>query len=189
MLLVAAASVVLGWTAQPAWAVQRCVEPGGRVVFQDKPCPGRGGEVLLRPANPGVPAAAVPQGAAPSSLPPAATSVAPPVAPEESEVERLNRLSDQMQAQRRRQELELYLVPRAQNQIAQHRAQCDREYRDLQSKKTLANNNLAGATWEQSISTEMAALAARCDSRSRELLTNLELVRSECRALNGCGAP
>jgi hypothetical protein len=104
-------------------------------------------------------------------------------------VERLNRLSDQMQAQRRRQELELYLVPRAQNQIAQHRAQCDREYRDLQGKKTLANNNLAGATWEQSISTEMAALAARCDSRSRELLTNLELVRSECRALSGCGAP
>ncbi|MCU0932131.1 MAG: DUF4124 domain-containing protein [Serpentinimonas sp.] len=176
-LLAAAASVVLGWTAQPAWAVQRCVEPGGRVVFQDKPCPGRGGEVLLRPANPGVPPEPVPQAAAPVAV------------PQESEVERLNRLSDQMQAQRRRQELELYLVPRAQNQIAQHRAQCDREYRDLQGKKTLANNNLAGATWEQSISTEMAALAARCDSRSRELLTNLELVRSECRALSGCGAP
>ena len=55
--------------------------------------------------------------------------------------------------------------------------------------ETLANNNLAGATWEQSISTEMAALSARCDSRSRELLTNLELVRSECRAQGGCGAP
>ena len=176
LLLGAGAALWLAVQATPAWAVYRCTEPGGRVVFQEMPCPGRGTEVLVRPANPGA-SGTVPGAAAPA---PAGT---------ESQVERLNRLSDQMQAQRRVQELELYLLPRAQNQIAQHRAQCDREYRDLQEKKTLANNNLAGATWEQSISTEMTALAARCDSRSKELLTNLELIRSECRALSGCGAP
>jgi hypothetical protein len=188
LLLGAAVALWLAGLATPAWAVYRCTEPGGRVVFQEMPCPGRGAEVLVRPANPASPGAGAAPGAPASAAAPAPAATPAPPAPE-SQVERLNRLSDQMQSQRRVQELELYLVPRAQNQIAQHRAQCDREYRELQQKKTLASNNLAGATWEQSISTEMAALAARCDSRSKELLTNLELVRSECRALNGCGAP
>ena len=36
-----------------------------------------------------------------------------------------------------------------------------REMDALRAQKARANNNLAGATWEQSLSTEMQAVAAR----------------------------
>jgi hypothetical protein len=47
--------------------------------------------------------------------------------------------------------------------------------------------NLAGATWEQSISSEMNAAAARCDTRARELVGDLEELRRTCQQ-RGCVA-
>lgn len=48
LLAIAAALAVL---SVPAWAINKCAETDGHVVFQDKPCPGQGetvGEELAR---------------------------------------------------------------------------------------------------------------------------------------------
>ena len=50
-------------------------------------------------------------------------------------------------------------------------------------QKTQANNNLAGATWEQSISAEMQAHATMCDMRSRELIAHRDRLEQELRQL------
>lgn len=49
-----------------------------------------------------------------------------------------------------------------------------------------ANNNLAGATWENPILSEMSALATRCDTKNRDLRDELERMRAECQKLVGC---
>ena len=66
------------------------------------------------------------------------------------------------------------------------REQCARDLKALQLKKQQANNNLAGATWEGSISGEMTALATTCDTRNRELREDAAALRTECRQLGGC---
>ncbi|MCW8918943.1 MAG: DUF4124 domain-containing protein [Gammaproteobacteria bacterium] len=50
----------------------------------------------------------------------------------------------------------------------------DKELAALRSKKNLANNNLAGATWEQSISDEMNAVNGRYDAQISEKQTNIQ---------------
>lgn len=53
--------------------------------------------------------------------------------------------------------------------IASLRSEMNAELDVLRSKKAMANNNLAGATWEQSISAEMSAVVSRYDARIRSL--------------------
>lgn len=90
------------------------------------------------------------------------------------------------QRNRRRQEFELRVVPEAQGAIARQRKQCDDDLRALQDKKLTASNNLAGATWEGSISSEMSAVATRCDTKNRELKDEFDSLKKECQALGGC---
>lgn len=49
----------------------------------------------------------------------------------------------------------------------------------LRSKKRYANNNLAGAQWEDSISNEMNAVSAKWDSMIRVEQSNLDNLRSQ----------
>ena len=37
--------------AGPSWAVNKCVGADGRVSFQDAPCAGAGGAIVVRPAS------------------------------------------------------------------------------------------------------------------------------------------
>lgn len=38
--------------ASPAWAINKCTGPDGKVVFQDAPCAdGRGGKIDVKPAS------------------------------------------------------------------------------------------------------------------------------------------
>lgn len=67
--------------------------------------------------------------------------------------------------------------------LRNHEAQCDAKQKELAAKKTLARNNLAGATWEQSITTEMQAAATICDSKGRELRSQLDRLEAELRDL------
>jgi hypothetical protein len=159
----------------PAQAVQKCTGPDGKVVFQDLPCAGRGEQLNIRPA----------MGAAPAPVTTTAPDGGAPQQPM-TEAQRLNQQADKMRAARRKQEMELVIVPDAANALNSHRTSCDAELRALQDKKSRASNNLAGATWEQSISTEMTAVSSRCDSRSRELQANLDAVRKECQSVGGC---
>nr|WP_315206427.1 DUF4124 domain-containing protein [uncultured Albidiferax sp.] len=162
----------------PAWAINKCTGADGKVVFQDAACEGRGEKMVVRPASGNAPSAttaAVPAGNAVSAAP-----------KKLSEAERMEGEIAESQRQRRKQEYELRTLPGAYAAVNQQRAACDKELRALQEKKSYANNNLAGATWETSISAEMTAIATRCDTRNRELRDDIETVRKECQALGGC---
>lgn len=72
--------------ASPAWAVNKCTGPDGKVAFQDAPCAGKGEKIVVRPASglPGANAPAAPSlGALPTAAAPAAAAPAPvaPAAP------------------------------------------------------------------------------------------------------------
>lgn len=161
-------AVLLPALALPAGAVNKCTIDG-RTVFQDTPCPtGTGGAIVVKPAT----GAADPE--------PTAASGAP------NETQRLQARLTQMRRDSRKHLLEVRLVPDAAAAVEEHRRGCDADLAAVQARKGLARNNLAGATWEQSLSTEMQAIAMRCDTRNRELTTQFEALRSECVSLGGC---
>ena len=156
----------------PVWAINKCTGADGKVAFQDAPCQvGKSEQISVRPASG---RADTPQAPAPGQTQP------------KSEAQRIESLVEDSQKKRRIQEYELRFVPEAQQAIANQRRMCDKQLAELRETKRLANNNLAGATWEGSISTEMGAVATRCDTKDRELRENLESLRKECQALGGC---
>lgn len=163
--------------AAPAWAVNKCTIDG-RVVFQDAPCPGKGETLIVRPAS----------GSAPRAQPAGERSSDEAGGTEKplTEAQRIERQVAASQLQRRKQLMEIRIVPDAESAVHAHRAQCERDMKALQAKKALANNNLAGATWENAISGEMTALATTCDTRNRELRENAAALRAECLQLGGC---
>ncbi|TAG44303.1 MAG: hypothetical protein EAZ30_17320 [Betaproteobacteria bacterium] len=77
-------------------------------------------------------------------------------------------------------------MPEAFNAISTQRAACDQELKTLQARKGTASNNLAGATYEVSISSEMTAIATRCGTRNTEVRDDHAALVKECRALGGC---
>jgi len=161
--------------ASPAWAINKCTIDG-QVVFQDAACPGKGESIKVRPAS----------GSAPAPSGDAATDADKPAKKPMTEAQRIEANIKNSQDTRRKVDLETRIVPGAEMEIDRQRSQCDREYRALQDKKRAANNNLAGATWEGSISSEMTALATRCDTRNRDLRADLERLKAECQQLGGC---
>ena len=52
-------------------------------------------------------------------------------------------------------------IRRTENKIVDYRNKMQRELSLLRKKKSFANNNLAGAEWENSISTEMQAVTSK----------------------------
>ena len=84
---------------------------------------------------------------------------------------------------RRKTDLESHLINNARGDLNAHLRDCDAQQRQLASKKSLARNNLAGATWEQSISAEMQAAATSCDTKARDLRARLEAYEKELREL------
>ena len=64
-----------------------------------------------------------------------------------------------------------------------HRKSCEQKQADLRSRQGSANNNLAGATYLQSLAAEMQATATMCDVRSRELNAELDSMKKELREL------
>lgn len=75
-------------------------------------------------------------------------------------------------------------IPNARRAIDIHLANCRAEQEALQAKKSRANNNLAGAQWETSISEEMNAAARSCATRTQLLTSELDALRRECTAVN-----
>lgn len=166
-MLIAALAMTIGLVG-PAAAINKCSGPDGKVVFQDAPCTGKGEKIVVKPAA----------GDAPASTSSSEGRM-------QTESQRLEQQLSRLQIDRRRRDLEIAL-PNAYSEQASHSAACDAEMRALQAKKTRANNNLAGATWEQSISSEMNAVARRCETRSKTIEANIEATRKECHALGGC---
>lgn len=149
----------------PAWAINKCKAPDGKVVFQDAPCAGQGEKIEVRPAS----------GSAAS--PPPATAPAPGARQSAAKEGVFG------ESWQRRTYLENRGIADARGAIVAHQNQCDAKQKELAAKKGQANNNLAGATWEQSISTEMQAAATLCDSKQRDLRAQLENLEKELREL------
>ncbi|MCB4362669.1 hypothetical protein KIH07_02910 [Hydrogenophaga taeniospiralis] len=162
----------------PAWAINKCTIDG-RVVFQDAACPGKGETLSVRPASGAAPTTQASEAAGGGAKSDAS-------AKPQTEAQRIEQQIAASQQERRKQELEVRLVPDAFAAIRRQRAACDRDMKALQAKKSRANNNLAGATWESAISGEMTALATTCDTRNRELREDAAALRAECQQLGGC---
>lgn len=170
-----ALAALLCMAAGSSWAINKCTQPDGSVAFQDAPCAGKGEALNVRPAS----------GHA-KPIDPVATTEGELAPKRQTEAQRIEGKVAASQKERRLKELEARLVPDAESAIYRSREQCTREMKALQLKKQQAANNLAGATWEGSISGEMTALATSCDTKNRELREDATALRAECRDLGGC---
>lgn len=169
------AAAVLALAASPAWAVYKCKDATGRTVFQERACEAtgaKGGQIDVTPAagNVAPPAAAV---AAPVVQPSA------PGAQPQTEAQRLRAKSDREGKERRLSELREREIPSAEGRIRTATNQCSKRMGSTQGMKAYANNNLAGATWEQSLSTEMQAIATQCGAEQTRLNAALDRLHSE----------
>jgi len=153
----------------PTWAVMhKCTQADGRIAYQDKPCEnGKGEAIDVRPATGVKP---VQEAAVDGKKPP-------------TEAERLEALVAQSQRERRRRDLEERLIPNTQTERVRHRYQCTEQQKSLQERQYAYKQNLYGKTHAAQIASEMAAAAALCDTRDRELGENLQKLHDECVAL------
>lgn len=140
------ATTLLALTLSPAMAINKCVNDAGQVVYQSAPCPAsaKGGELTL-------------QKAVPASAPSPADA---------EELKRIQQTASALERERRLTEIDRE-IQRLEGRITDHRSAMDGEMANLRRKKLLANNNLAGATWEQSISEEMNAVTQKYDALIR----------------------
>lgn len=166
--------------ATPAWAVYKCQDASGRTSFQEIPCSGanQGGKLDVHPASGNAPKPQAPAGAGavPSTIGTAAPGTASPTM---SEADRLNNLSARLAKENRLSTLNNLAIGAAQGEILRAEAQCQTEIEAVRNRKALADNSLAGATWEQSRSAEMQAIATLCDTEQRRLQANLDRLLSE----------
>ena len=182
------AARVLALATAPAFAVYKCVDANGRTAFQEFPCEAtgsKGGQIEVRPATP-APAPAPQATPAPESklgtgATPAATTPADAAAP--TEAERLRAKADKLRKENRLSVLNNLEIPSARARIRGAKNQCDERMRAIRSQKAYANNNLAGATWEQSLSTEMQAIATQCGTEQTRMNTELDRLLEEKRTL------
>lgn len=138
-------------TAAVAQETYKCKTPAG-MVYQDRPCAG----VRYAPEQP---PAQVRPAAAPGASVPASDLDRQKAYLATRESER--RASDEKQEKERRRAEINEEITRLDSAIAASRSAMDAEMALLQQRKATANNNLAGATYEQALSTEMQAVVAR----------------------------
>lgn len=164
------------FSAAPVWAINKCTGPDGKAVFQDAPCAGKGEQIVVKPASGNAPVAPAPTAATPTSTATAAPAGTAAAATQKKE-------GAFGESWRRKTDLESHLISNAKAALNAHLNDCDAQQRQLASKKNLARNNLAGATWEQSISAEMQAAATTCDTKARDMRARLEGYEKELRDL------
>lgn len=173
------AAALIAFSVAPAWAVNKCTGLDGKVVFQDAPCMGKGETIAVRPASGAAPPA-------PNVGADVGTGATGDPAKPVTEAQRIQAQIATSQQARRLLELQNLYVPGAQAEVDRQRQRCDKEIQRLRNQKSRANNNLAGATWENAISGEMTAVATRCDTQNRELRDDAQRLLTECRQLGGC---
>ena len=162
----------------PAHAINKCRTPDGKTIFQDAPCaPGQGGKIEVRPAS----GYAQPTAATVTSAAVTTTTTTP--AKPQTEAQRIDAQAEVLRKENRLHTLQVRAIPDARAAVDRQKLRCDGDMAELKNKKQLATNNLAGATWEQSISSEMAATATRCDTESRTLTKELDTLLQEQEAI------
>lgn len=139
--------------------VYKC-QKDGKTVFSDQPCSQGAEKINIKPAS----------GHADS------VSEADAVAASKAFVDKTN-------ANAKRNALDAD-IERAQDRINSLQNDRDRELAALREKKQRANNNLAGAVWEQSISNEMIAVNETYSSKISAAERTLANLRAKRAALN-----
>ena len=151
-------SVFLFSLTSPVLAVNKCVDDAGKVVYQSAPCPAtaKGSEITLQKAPP-----------------------VPVTSPADAEeLKRIQQTAGAMERERRLKEIDRE-IGSAEELITAYRQAMNSELNALQQKKQLAKNNLAGATWEQSISAEMSSVTQKYDALIRNQQTQIERLRAD----------
>ena len=124
----------------------------GTTVYQDRPCPGstrRSADLTARPVTPTTTAT---------------TSDAPAAPPRaQSDLDRNKAYLAGREKERRINDLKSEIARNEEAILLSQHAR-DSELQALRTRKSLANNNLAGATLEQGLATEMQAVTSRYDT-------------------------
>lgn len=162
-----------------AQSVYRC-EINGRAVFQDRPCAAAVSERIKVRVPGAAPATPVPvdpmAGFDPELIPAQGAST-------QDRTAALQRYNDQVATDRRLRELSRR-AGRLEAEREGLQQQMERELGRLKTEQGLAANNLAGATYLQSINTEMQAVTSsygvRISNKDREIAD----VRAEMAALD-----
>ena len=101
----------------------------------------------------------------------------------QSEAQRLERIISNSQRSRRGRELRDSILPLAETALTDHRKKCEQRQAALSSSQYAYKQNLYGKVHAAQIASEMAAEAATCDRRDRELKDNVDLLVKECAEL------
>jgi hypothetical protein len=149
-----------------ALAVNKCTDTDGKVSFQDAPCIGKGQALQVKPAS----------GKATTPTSSNATSTL---------ADRINADVAESQRNRRIRELEGIHIRGANAELAEHRAACAQQQKELAAKQYAYVQNLYGKTHAAQIASEMAAVSSRCDQKDRELVQQEDLLKAECVKLGG----
>jgi Domain of unknown function (DUF4124) len=147
----------------------KCVE-NGKTTFQGTPCVGAGATVSVTPAN----------GSSSSPQPSPASDKSQP--PEQSSLAKTKDHVRSMELERRLRE-NAYEIENLESKIRGYQSGLDRDLAALRRKKAYAENNLAGATYEQSISTEMQSVSDRYKVNIQIAQDQMSQLRSEASEL------
>lgn len=163
-----------------AHAVNKCTDPKtGKVTYSDARCPDEhkqaGVKIFASPSAPAAPtpARAIEPGEAPP--PPPATG---------ADVEK--RMLAKITHEKRVAELQR-AISGVEYDIDFRNRQMSNELELLRTKKLYAKNNLAGATWEQSLSAEMQAVTAKYAALNNVDFERLKVLREQLAAVQQGG--
>lgn len=142
-------------------AQYKCVGKDGAIGFQQTPCAAQSQQQKLD--------VKVPVPATPAATPPKAAG-------EPMNVDQ--RMARDMERERRIRELRVE-ISQTEDAMNRRNQQMSTELETLRAKKPLAKNNLAGATWEQSISQEMQAVTQKYKTMNDLDLSRLAQLRGD----------
>lgn len=148
--------------------VYKCPDATGRLQFQQTPCANGGGKVDVRPASG-------------SASPMSAPAVGATTTGEKKS------FTDTLAEERLQRERWVRLNDAKLDSDRQRRA-CEQEQRMLAARTASSSNNLAGATRDQAIASEMQAAATTCQNRVSGADRLVDRLQSDCDRL-GCRAP
>lgn len=138
-----------------AQTIYKCKDENGTTVFSEQPC-GRGAvRTDVRPARGAAPASSV--------VAPSPTALQAAEAPPLSEGDKLKREAAQASVARRLREID-FAIEAGEKRIRIAQDTQANALESLRFRKGYANNNLAGAVWESSLSQEMEAVARQQSS-------------------------
>lgn len=178
LLPLLAIAAVVALSAPARAQIYKC-QINGKTVFSDQPCAPDAAPIKVQPARGHSPTEPAP----PAALGTSATSQPLEYGPAATEA-RLRSITDDMSRQRQLREIE-HQIKIEYLRINDEEDAMQGEIAALRARKRRANNNLAGAVLEQSISNEMAAVTSRYETRIQTIRSKIDRLESERRILEG----